>query len=142
MELFATSGGGTLFPPNLMDLQYLDSDLVLKLCPYADDLWLKTMQVLSGVKVIQPGPAKKLKFLPDTQKECLWKINIKMNDVQLTQIKTWVDRKYGVDYLERKIFGLPGLCPPLERVFYAVSHRQVLRPKLSVKRYIKKILFG
>ena len=128
-----------LFPPDFFNLKFLDPELVKDLCPYADDLWLKTILVLSGVKVVQTGFPPRLKYIPGTQEDCLWKINRKMNDIQLNQIKNWVDQNYGPDYLERKIFHLFGICFPLEFFFYAIRNRHPLRSKLSLKQYIKNI---
>ncbi len=51
MDNFATSGGGTLFPPHLLDKELFNQDVFMKLAPYADDLWLKTVQLLSDVPV-------------------------------------------------------------------------------------------
>ncbi len=141
MELFGTSGAGMLFPPNILDLKLLDPEFVMELCPYADDLWLKTIQVISGVKVVQTDFSPRLKYIPGTQENCLWKTNKKMNDVQLDQIKTWIDKKYGADYLERKIFRLTRTGSPVERFFYAIRNRHILRPHFSLKQYIKKICF-
>ena len=45
--------GGTLYPPNTMDLRVFDQDLFLKLAPNADDLWFKIMGLLKGTASIQ-----------------------------------------------------------------------------------------
>jgi hypothetical protein len=51
-ELFHTSGAGTLFPPNLFHSNTFRKDLLLKLSPNSDDVWLKIMSFLSDIKVV------------------------------------------------------------------------------------------
>lgn len=50
-ELFATNGGGTLYPPGLL---CIDSSLLslIKKCPTADDILLKYLQLLHGAEVV------------------------------------------------------------------------------------------
>lgn len=43
--------GGVLYPPHAMHPDVFDTDLMMRLCPKADDLWYKTMQLLAGTPV-------------------------------------------------------------------------------------------
>lgn len=52
LRLCATGVGGVLYPPHCMYRDLLNYDLISKLSPNADDLWLKVMQVLQGTKVV------------------------------------------------------------------------------------------
>lgn len=53
IQIVATGGAGTLYPPKLMEQNYLfQTELIQMLSPTADDLWLKIMQVLKGTKVV------------------------------------------------------------------------------------------
>lgn len=46
------TGAGTLFPPHRLDDKFLfNKDLFMKICPYADDLWLKYMSLRKKTKV-------------------------------------------------------------------------------------------
>lgn len=46
------SGQGTLYPPHCLDESVaFDKDAIMKLCPHADDLWLKLMSLRKGVHV-------------------------------------------------------------------------------------------
>ena len=46
------SGQGTLYPPHCLDEKYaFDKEAVMKLCPHADDLWLKLMSMRKGTCV-------------------------------------------------------------------------------------------
>lgn len=50
-NLFFGSGGGTLIRPCELYMDCCDKDLLLKLAPTADDIWLNAMCRLAGVKV-------------------------------------------------------------------------------------------
>ncbi|MBR6329168.1 MAG: glycosyltransferase [Lachnospiraceae bacterium] len=50
-DLFATGVGGVLYPPAVMALDCWKSTDFLKVCPKADDIWLKFCELKSGVKV-------------------------------------------------------------------------------------------
>ncbi|MCM1235409.1 MAG: hypothetical protein NC489_35360 [Ruminococcus flavefaciens] len=55
-RLFATSGGGTLYPPHILPEQTFDSRLIKELCLGADDVWLKFMELMGDKKVVYvPG---------------------------------------------------------------------------------------
>lgn len=43
--------GGVLYPPHCFDDEIKDSDLFLRLCPSADDLWFKAQELKAGVDV-------------------------------------------------------------------------------------------
>lgn len=71
------SGQGTLYPPHCMDEQYLfNKELMMRLCPYADDLWLKFMSLRKGTKV---SAVYRLRSMPvaidGTARSGLWHIN-------------------------------------------------------------------
>lgn len=53
MDLFATTGGGTLYSPHLINDEIFNTDNIKKYCMYADDVWLKVMELVSGVPVVQ-----------------------------------------------------------------------------------------
>lgn len=99
MRLFATSGAGTLFPPNVMPPEAFDMDAIRATSLNADDVWLKVMQVVGRVPVV-PATANqvianiplaearaqnRLAYVPDTQEEALCHINTEAggNDVIL-----------------------------------------------------------
>ena len=74
----ATGVGGVLYPKGIMPKLVLDEDLFMKLAPRADDLWLKVIEVQSGVQValapsFMPHPYQ----LPDTQMSGLGIENVK-----------------------------------------------------------------
>lgn len=52
MDLVATTGSGTLFPPHIFEKEIFNKDRFMELCPYADDLWLKVMESYSEIPVV------------------------------------------------------------------------------------------
>ena len=86
MKLFATTGGGTLFPPHVLYRDTTDEKLFTKLCPNADDVWIKFMMVLNETPVVLAGNCVKIKCIDGTQEERLWDINIQENDTQIQNV--------------------------------------------------------
>jgi len=57
---FLTSGGGTLFPPRCFIEAVTDRDTFMDLCPYADDIWINAMILLSGKEISKAYTHSKL----------------------------------------------------------------------------------
>lgn len=51
-DIFFGSGGGTLFPPGALYDDCLRKDLLIKLTPKADDIWLNSMCRLQGSHIV------------------------------------------------------------------------------------------
>lgn len=45
--------GGVLYPPGCIDKKYLDAKLILSICPKADDVFMKAVEIMSGVEVVK-----------------------------------------------------------------------------------------
>lgn len=66
--LFATGSSGILYPPHCLDERVFDKDTMLADCPNADDVWLKTMELLKGTKVVwAPNQCVLPPFVPESQ---------------------------------------------------------------------------
>ena len=50
-DLFATGVGGVLYPPSVMSLECWENTDFLKVCPKADDIWLKFCELKNGIRV-------------------------------------------------------------------------------------------
>ena len=48
---FFTSGGGTLFPPNIFTQEVFNKDIFMKICPTGDDIWFNAMARLANTKI-------------------------------------------------------------------------------------------
>lgn len=83
-DLVSTTGMGVLFPPKCLNKEVLNRNVFMEKALTADDLWLKVMAVISGVKVVW---AKNNMMMPTTtnlhQEEELTMINVEkgMNDI-------------------------------------------------------------
>lgn len=53
MDLFAVGCGGILYPPHLLIDEVFNIDNIMECCMHADDMWLKVMELISGVPVVQ-----------------------------------------------------------------------------------------
>ncbi len=106
MQLFATTGSGTLIPPNLLKFDLFDEELIKKICLYSDDIWLKTIEVLSNVPVVQSNEFKGLKLVLKSQKNALFRQNVcnNKNDIYMKNIVEYIDGKFGKGFLLSKIF--------------------------------------
>lgn len=51
-DLFATGGGGTLYPPYCLSKSAFDIATIKKHCLSADDIWLKVMELMVNRKVV------------------------------------------------------------------------------------------
>lgn len=107
MQLMATGGAGTLHPPGLFRKEFFDKDAIKQNCLWADDLWLKAMELVSDVPVVLARPFERLQYLPDSQEEALHIVNVQQNqnDVQLENIRRWLDEKFEPGILVRKLIG-------------------------------------
>lgn len=79
------TGSGTLYPPYSLSNNVFDKDVLLKYCPYADDIWLffMSLQNRSGVTAIYPYRDIPI-MIDGTSANSLWEINGRdmKNDVQ------------------------------------------------------------
>ena len=143
MELFATGGAGTLYPPHLFDEKFLDPDLVQKLCPIADDLWLKTMQILADIPVVQAYPFDNLWYVEDSQEEGLVHTNVErnMNDVQFEQIRKWADEQYGERCLERGIINSANSQVPYGMYRLSLKFRPLMEENKRLRDEYNKLRF-
>lgn len=86
-DVFFGSGGGTLFVPSMLYKDVTDINLAMKLCPYADDVWLNAMARMNGLAII---PITRFLILPifSKSKENLKSINVDqgLNDTQINNI--------------------------------------------------------
>lgn len=105
MQLIATGGAGTLYPPNLLHHAFFDKAAIMENSPMADDLWLKAAQAIANVPVVLARPYEPLQFLPNSQEEALFHTNVKgnQNDVQLMKIIAWTDKQFGSGALVEKL---------------------------------------
>ena len=132
MQLLATGGAGALYQPRLFRPEFLDGKTISQVCLHADDLWLKAMELLSDVPVVLARSFEQLHYLPDTQEDALFTINIRQghNDVQLENILRWTDAQFGADAFLNKITQSEAFIDLVELAALAERERRVLRSHL------------
>ena len=125
MSLMATNGAGTLFPPNIINLDYFNEELITNLCINCDDIILKIFETISDIPVVQPRKYNKLKFVQNTQETSLWKIN-KLpdgNDKALENLRVWCNNTFVEDFLISKIFDNSKENKHSKTVLYFIPHQ-------------------
>lgn len=87
-RLFATTGAGTLFDPSLFPEWVFDRTLIEQYCLFADDIWLKAVEVAAGIPVVAATNEQLLTYVPDTQEVALAHQNLGNggNDIVLSQL--------------------------------------------------------
>ena len=106
MQLLATSGAGTLFPPHSLDEQVFNAEAIKRTAFNADDLWLKIMQVIKGTPVVLVQKQQTLHYIEGTQDQTLYQTNITENDNQLENILSFCYGELGISkqFLLNSIF--------------------------------------
>lgn len=87
--LLATGVGGVLYPPNCFGEIAFNKDIFMRICPTADDLWLKVMEIIYEVKVTKLSKyTKECVIISKTQKIALSDDNVinKKNDIMMKQL--------------------------------------------------------
>lgn len=70
------TGSGSLYPPHCLSNEAFDKEKIIKLCPYADDLWLTFMAKRNNTKVTTKYPWRAFPItIYNTGKDSLWHVN-------------------------------------------------------------------
>jgi len=69
--LFATTGGGTLFPPHSLPQETLNKEVFTDLCLHADDVWIKAMLLLHNTPVVLAKSGQVFPTIADTRETAL-----------------------------------------------------------------------
>lgn len=97
-NLFFGSGGGTLFPPQVLYKDVLKIDLALKLCGTADDIWLNTMCRLNHTDIVLIDTDHLIFPIMNLWDSKLASINIEnQNDIQIKSIVNYYQLKLGIN---------------------------------------------
>ncbi|MGH9463240.1 MAG: glycosyltransferase family 2 protein [Vicinamibacteria bacterium] len=90
---FLTGVGGVLYPPGSLYQDVSNSDLFMKLCPTADDIWFWAMAVLNDkkIRVVDRNIAELIAIDPELENEVkdgftLYGINKNANDDQIKRV--------------------------------------------------------
>lgn len=97
-QILTTGVGGVLYPPHIFTEEIFNEGVFLSICPTADDIWFKAMELLAGVKVkrAEVHNASGAEFLTNEASQI---VNLNSNNVgggqNDVQIKA-VFEKYGI----------------------------------------------
>lgn len=109
MQLFATSGAGTLYPPNAVNERAFNKKKIAELCPLADDVWLHMMQLVNNTPVVCASNGFYINFIDGTQADSLFAVNVEdgQNDVQYNAVREWLKSEFGKDIVYEKLTSNP-----------------------------------
>lgn len=98
-NIFFTSGGGTLFPPNSFYSDVLNENIFMKYCFYADDIWLNIMSRLKDTEIVKSDYYSFLLPVYYLHNINLSSLNVEKaeNDKQLKAVQQYYIRKKGID---------------------------------------------
>lgn len=104
-QLFCTGCAGALYPVQLFNQDLLNKEAILEYCKYADDIWLKLMELICDIPVVLADKQHDLQIIEESQSTKLADINISehMNDKQLKDSMNWFDSQYGKGYVFEKL---------------------------------------
>ena len=79
--------------------------MVKRSCLYADDLWLKGLELVAGIPLVVAEEFHELCYTPNSQDVGLWHENVDggKNDRQLLQIEEEIDKRYGKGTFRKKL---------------------------------------
>lgn len=106
LALCATGVGGVLYPPHILPKETFNKKNIQELCLNADDLWLKTMELVNCIPVVLAAYPAKIEYIPESQENALWKKNDINggNDAQFKALIDIYDSWYGdEDTLMRRL---------------------------------------
>ena len=100
-DVFFTSGGGTLFPPYCFTDEVLNSDLFLKICSFADDVWLNVMAQLNNRQTLKvTGSNDNIMPIIIRDNIELTSVNVGdgLNDIQLKELLDYLKQEQKLDW--------------------------------------------
>jgi hypothetical protein len=99
-DIFFTSGGGTLFPPNSLHQEVLNENVFKKYCFNADDVWLNFMSRLNSTNIVKTNYYSDLLPILNSKNLNLHDLNLGLgeNDSQLAAVRNFYFEKFGIDF--------------------------------------------
>ena len=104
--LCATGVGGVLYPPHSLSKETFNLEAIKQTCLNADDLWLKVMEIISGVPIVVARKPCKLTYIDGSQETALWKQNDSLgaNDLQFAAILDRYNQLGGIDTVKQRLY--------------------------------------
>ncbi len=108
MQLFHTGNAGVLYPVHLFKTIMLDQKAIEENCLYADDIWIKLMEIISDIPVVLVNGNSDLKFISKVQDNGLFQYNIAHNDEQMLKSIRWTESRFGEGIIMGKLISAQG----------------------------------
>lgn len=126
-RVIPTGVGGVLYPAHCLDPHVFDEDAIARTCLYADDLWLKVMEVLKGTSTVCPSDGFTLDYVEGTQDVALYTTNLHQggNDAQINEIMKYVSSFHPVEDILLQMAGGPAKSvAPINEASHAAHSNQ------------------
>lgn len=98
-QFLATGVGGVLYPPHIFTDEIFNESVFMSICPTADDIWFKAMELLAGIKVkrAEVHNASGVEFITNEASQIVnlnsTNVGGGQNDIQIKA----VFKKYGIN---------------------------------------------
>jgi hypothetical protein len=98
-RIFPIGMGGILYPPKVLNVEVLNSNVFLNICPLADDIWLNAMTKLENIRVVKTNYNSTYLPVINFQNTSLSTSNttMGMNDKQLDSVRKHCIETIGKD---------------------------------------------
>lgn len=103
MQLFHTGNAGVLYPVRLFKTMMLDQKAIEENCLYADDIWIKLMEIVSDIPVVFVDGNSDLAYVSKVQDNGLYQYNISHNDEQMLKSIRWIESRLGEGIILEKL---------------------------------------
>ena len=107
MDLLATGCAGVLYPPYIFDKEIFNKKVFLEYCKFADDMWLKVMEIYSNIPTVLAISSFEDNLIPGISDSGLHVTNNAQggNDIQLNNIiKYYDDKMREKEFIKKRIF--------------------------------------
>lgn len=105
MQLLCTGGAGSLYPAYLFGPELFDKQAIMDCCLFADDIWLKVLELVAGIPVVIAERYQGLKYVPGSQTNRLCDMNVEQdqNDIQFIRSVEWAEKNFGKGCIKDKL---------------------------------------
>jgi hypothetical protein len=98
-DIMATGVGGVYYPANILNQHVLNEKVFMKICKYADDIWLYAMTLLNDTKLVKTNNNKRFVRVEHKNNSTLASLNVGegLNDAQIKDVRDYFINEYNID---------------------------------------------
>lgn len=146
MDLCAVGCSGILYPPHIFINEIFNKDVFMRLCRYADDIWLKVMEVLSEIPVVLAGEVSGDLPIQNYRLDGLYQHHNGDggNDTQIHNLLGKYNEYYGVDdTLLKRVFSEGGLQAfKAKQAYYDDLKNKITQLVGKIKEAERIVIYG